>query len=85
MIDDAAFDIVGKVAEDVDNQELNTKNDEICKILKTATAANAQGLDGIKDILNVKIKTAYSPILIVSQSMYNALDKVKDKEGRYML
>lgn len=85
MIDDATFDIVGKVGEDVNDQELNTKNDEICKILKTATAANAQGLDGIKDILNVKIKTAYAPILIVSQSMYNALDKVKDKDGRYML
>ncbi|MBS8020685.1 phage major capsid protein, partial [Streptococcus suis] len=51
----------------------------------TATVVNASGYDGLKDILNVKIKSVYNKVLVVTDSMFNALDKVKDKEGRYML
>lgn len=85
MIDDAAFDIIGKVAEDIKNQELNTKNAAIATVLKTATAKTAQGFDGLKDILNKELNPAYDAVLVVTQSMFAALDKVKDKDGKYML
>lgn len=85
MIDDAAFDIIGKVAEDIKNQELNTKNAAIATVLKTATAKAAQGFDGLKDILNKELNPAYDAVLVVTQSMFAALDKVKDKDGQYML
>lgn len=85
MIDDAAFDIIGKVAEDIKNQELNTKNAAIATVLKTATPKAAQGFDGLKDILNKELKPSYEAVLVVTQSMYAALDKVKDKDGKYML
>lgn len=85
MIDDAAFDIIGKVAEDIKNQELNTKNAAIATVLKTATAKAAQGFDGLKDILNKELKPSYEAVLVVTQSMFAALDKVKDKDGNYML
>lgn len=85
MIDDAAFDIVGKVAEDIKNQELNTKNAAIATVLKTATAKTAQGFDGLKDILNKELNPAYDAVLVVTKSMFAALDKVKDKTGNYML
>lgn len=85
MIDDAAFDIIGKVAEDIKNQELNTKNATIATVLKTATAKAAQGFDGLKDILNKELKPSYEAVFVVTQSMYAALDKVKDKDGKYML
>nr|DAN26252.1 MAG TPA: major capsid protein [Caudoviricetes sp.] len=85
MIDDAAFDIIGKVAEDIKNQELNTKNAAIATVLKTATAKAAQGFDGLKDILNKELKPSYEAVFVVTQSMYAALDKVKDKDGKYML
>lgn len=85
MIDDAAFDIIGKVAEDIKNQELNTKNAQIATVLKAATAKAAQGFDGLKDILNKELKPSYDAVLVVTQSMFAALDKVKDKEGNYML
>lgn len=85
MIDDANYDIMGLVAEDAHNQELATKNFAISEILKTAPAYPAQGLDGLKDVLNTKIKSVYNVQLIVTDSMFNALDKVKDKTGRYML
>lgn len=85
MIDDADFDIIGKVAEDIKNQELNTKNAAIATVLKTATAKAAQGFDGLKDILNKELNPAYDAVLVVTQSMFAALDKVKDKDGKYML
>lgn len=85
MIDDAAFDIIGKVAEDIKNQEFNTKNAAIATVLKTATAKTAQGFDGLKDILNKELKPSYEAVLVVTQSMFAALDKVKDKDGKYML
>lgn len=85
MIEDAEYDIMGLIAEDAHNQELTTKNYAICEVLKTASAQAAQGLDGLKDVLNTKIKSVYNIRLIVTDSMFNALDKVKDKNGRYML
>lgn len=85
MIEDAEYDIMGLIAEDAQNQELTTKNYAICEIFKTASPQAAQGLDGLKDVLNTKIKSVYNVRLIVTDSMFNALDKVKDKDGRYML
>ncbi|MTV64643.1 phage major capsid protein, partial [Streptococcus pneumoniae] len=60
-------------------------NKEIAKVLKTATSKSAAGLDGLKDILNVELKTYYNATIVCTQSMFAALDKIKDKDGRYML
>lgn len=85
MIDDANYNIMALVEEDAVNQEVNTKNFEIATILKSATAVNASGFDGLKDVINKKIPSVYDVILVVTDSMFAALDKVKDKQGRYML
>lgn len=85
MIDDAEYDIMGLIAEDARNQELATKNFAICEVLKTAPAENAIGFNGLKDVLNTKIKSVYNISLIVTDSMFNAMDKVTDKTGRYLL
>ncbi|VNG07815.1 Capsid protein [Streptococcus pneumoniae] len=85
LIDDADYDVMGLVAKQAKNQERITKNKEIAKILKSATAKNAAGLDGLKDILNVELKPYYNATIVCTQSMFAALDKIKDKDGRYML
>ncbi len=84
LIDDADYDIMGLVGEEITDQDMNTKDVEIAKILKTATAKAAQGLDGLKDVIN-SIKSVYDVHLVVTDSLFSALDKVKDKNGRYML
>ncbi|HEM6081665.1 TPA: phage major capsid protein [Streptococcus suis] len=84
-IEDAQYDLIGIMQEDIQDQDEQTKLALVADILKTATVVNASGYDGLKDILNVKIKSVYNKILVVTDSMFNALDKVKDKEGRYML
>lgn len=85
MIDDANYNIMALVEEDAVNQEINTTNFEIATILKSATAVNASGFDGLKDVINKKIPSVYDVSIVATDSMFSALDKVKDKEGRYML
>ena len=85
MIDDADYDIMSIVEDEVFNQGENTELSLIAAVLKTATPANAAGFDGIKDIYNKKLKSIYKASIVVTQSMFAALDKVKDKDGRYML
>ncbi|VTS14889.1 Capsid protein [Streptococcus pseudoporcinus] len=86
LVDDADYDIMSIVADEVHDQERNTKNAAIATVLKTATAKSATGFDGIKDVLNKELSSSYTNIsIIVTDSMYAALDKVKDKNGQYML
>nr|DAE55973.1 MAG TPA: major capsid protein [Caudoviricetes sp.] len=85
MIDDADYDIMSIVEDEVFNQGENTELSLITAVLKTATQADAAGFDGIKDIYNKKLKSIYKASIVVTQSMFAALDKVKDKNGRYML
>lgn len=86
-IDDADFDVTGLIAEEITNQERNTKNAAIATVLKTATAKAVTGLDGIKTVFNKDIKEVYKPNAkaILSSSLYNALDLLKDLDGRYVL
>ena len=85
MIDDADYDIMSIVEEEVFNQGENTELSLIADVLKTATVSDATGFDGIKDIYNKKLKPIYKASIVVTQSMFAALDKVKDKNGNYML
>ena len=85
MIDDADYDIMTIVENEVFNQGENTELSLVTAVLKTATQADASGFDGIKDIYNKKLKSIYKASIVVTKSMFAALDKVKDKDGRYML
>lgn len=85
MIDDADYDIMSIVEDEVVNQGENTELSLVTAVLKTATQADAAGFDGIKDIYNKKLKSIYKASIVVTKSMFAALDKVKDKDGNYML
>lgn len=87
MIDDADYDVVGLIADSIELQELNTKNDQISAALKTLPASAVVGSDGLKKMKNVDMKQVYNKNArwIVSASMFNELDTLKDNEGRYLL
>lgn len=85
IVDDATYDVTGLIADEITDQTLNTTNADIATVLKTATAKAVEGVDGIKDTINVAIKRVYNVKLIVSASLYNELDKLKDNNGRYLL
>jgi HK97 family phage major capsid protein len=85
VIDDADFDVTGLIAEEISDQELNTKNDAIAAVLKTATSKTVTGLDGLKAVFNKDIKKVYNVKAVISASLYNVLDTMKDNNGRYLL
>ncbi|KAB2334263.1 phage major capsid protein [Bacillus mesophilum] len=85
VIDDADYDIVGLIDDEIRDQELNTRNFAIATVLKTASPKTIGTLDEIITLLNTGFKTAYQVRLYVSQSMFNDLDLLKDANGRYLL
>lgn len=84
-IDDADYDITGLIAEDIRDQDLNTKNEQIADIFKSATPKAVTGLDGIVTLLNTGFKQVYTVKFYVSASLFNELDLLKDGNGRYLL
>lgn len=87
VIDDADYDVTGLIADEIKDQELNTKNAAIAAVLKTATAKAVTGFDGLKEVFNVSLKRIYAnnAKAVISASLYNALDTTKDNNGRYLL
>lgn len=84
-IDDADYDITGLITEEIQSQDLNTKNEKIAAIFKSATPKEVVGLDGMITLFNTELKQAYDNKLYVSSSLYNELDLLKDKTGHYLL
>lgn len=84
-IDDADVDLLAIVAEAANQIKINTTNDAIGGVLKTFEAKEAADLDAIKAILNVNLDPAYNVSFVASQSFYQKLDTMKDKNGRYLL
>lgn len=84
-IDDSAVDLTAIVANYAQDQKLNTTNAKIIEVLKTFEEKTISDADGLKDIVNVEIDAAYNKRIVASQSFFNELDKLKDKNGRYLL
>ena len=84
-IDDADYDVTGLIRDEINDQSGNTINTDIATVLKSATSKSVTGLDGLKDLVNKEIKKVYPVKFIISASLYAELDKLKDKNGRYLL
>nr|DAE25673.1 MAG TPA: major capsid protein [Siphoviridae sp. ctC6Q17] len=84
-VDDADVDLISIVAETVSQIKVNTTNAAIADVLKSFTAKTVANVDDIKKILNVDLDPAYDVAFVVSQSFYQILDTLKDKNGRYLL
>lgn len=84
-VDDADVDLISIVAETVGQIKVNTTNAAIADVLKSFTAKTVANVDDIKKIINVDLDPAYDVAFVVSQSFYQILDTLKDKNGRYLL
>lgn len=86
-IDDSAIDLTSLVARNANEQKINTTNYAIATVLKAFTAKTVAGesVDDIKHILNVDLDPAYNKTIVASQSFYQYLDTLKDKNGQYLL
>lgn len=84
-LDDSEADLSGIIARNNARQAVNTTNKMIADVMKTFPAKSISDLDGIKGLINVDIDPAYNLSIVASQSMYQALDTLKDKNGQYLL
>lgn len=86
-IQDSAIDVSGMVLQQTGEARVNTYNQAISSILTAFSKADANNdnlVDAFKYLLNVALDPAYNPSIIASQTMYNALDTLKDKNGQYI-
>ena len=84
-LDDSDDNLGGIIADHIQRQALNTANAKLGALLRTADAVAATSLDDLKTQINTGFDPAYALELLVSQSFYNEVDKMKDGEGRYLL
>ncbi|WEV36220.1 phage major capsid protein [Lactobacillus sp. ESL0677] len=86
-IADSQVDVTAMIGQNIREKQVNTYNRDISTLLKGFTekdTTSATLVDDIKHILNVDLDPAYSPVLVASQSLYNALDTLKDNQGQYI-
>lgn len=86
-IADTQVDLVSMVAKNMSEKSINTTNADISKVFPTFTAVAASDtnlVDTIKGVLNVSLDPAYNPTIVATQSLYNTLDTLKDKNGQYI-
>lgn len=64
-----------------------TRNIKILAVLKSKTAVEIAGADGIKKVLNVDLDPAFrhTSVIVTNQDGYNYLDTLKDDTGNYLL
>lgn len=87
-IADSEVDLTALIGQSIKEKSVNTFNAMIAPVLQSfkAKATTTDTLvDSLKHILNVDLDPAYSRALVVTQSLFNTLDTLKDKNGRYLL
>ncbi|MGI1726549.1 phage major capsid protein [Pediococcus acidilactici] len=87
-IQDTQVPLMPVIQKNASEQRLNTLNKAISAKLVTfnAKASTTDTVaDDLKHVLNVDLDPAYDKTIVVSQSAYQVLDTLKDKEGRYLL
>lgn len=84
-ISDSAANLTAIVSQDINEQKINTLNDEIGKVLRTFTPKTVSDVKGIKEIANVSLDPAYQKQVICTQSFYQQLDTLTDANNRFLL
>lgn len=96
-IEDAAIDVLGELKQWMARTIAATRNKAILDVIHNGgpgedgattkfETVDAAGVDGLKDAINLRLLPNYeNNVAIVSQSAFNALDKLKDSNGNYLL
>lgn len=90
LLQDTAENILGYLNRWIAKKSRATRNAAIIKMLDAITKDKevvVAGIDEIKDVFNVKLdpSIALSSIVLTNQDGFNYLDKLKDKDGNYIL
>lgn len=96
-IEDSAIDVLGELKLWMARTIAATRNAAILNVIKNGgpgedgvttkfSTVDAAGTDGLKDAINLSLLPNYEHnVAIMSQSAFNAIDKIKDGNGNYLL
>ena len=82
---DSAVNLTALVQEDIQEQKINTLNEEIGKVFKSFPAETVTDVQGLKKLTNVQLDPGYQKQVICTQSFYQQLDILTDSNGRFLL
>lgn len=90
LLEDTAENIMAYINKWIAKKTKATRNAMIIKVMDAMTKGKevtVENLDSLKDIFNEELDPAIAEaaIIITNQSGYNYLDKLKDKDGNYIL
>lgn len=90
LLEDTAANIMAYINKWIAKKTKATRNAMILKVLNEMTKGKevtVENLDSLKDIFNEQLDPAIaeSSIVLTNQSGFNYLDKLKDKDGNYIL
>ncbi|GEK06649.1 phage major capsid protein [Schleiferilactobacillus harbinensis] len=77
--------IVSLLTQYVNNIVASTEQHQIGSVLQQASPVAASSIDDLKDSYNVGLSNYSNRMWVLSESMFAALDKAKDGNGRYLL
>lgn len=82
---DDAVEVEKIINEEMAEAIVATKNKAILDALATLEAQEVSDLDSIKSIVNTGVAKRYAKQIVVSTDVYDALDRMKDSTGQYLL
>lgn len=90
LLEDTASNIMAYINKWIAKKTKATRNAMILKVLNEMTKGKevtVENLDSLKDIFNEQLDPAIADnaVVITNQSGFNYLDKLKDKDGNYIL
>lgn len=90
LLKDSAVNILAYLNKWIAKKSRATRNAAILKKLDEITTGKeiaVEGTDDFKDVFNVKLDASIAPssIVLTNQSGFNYLDKLKDKDGNYII
>lgn len=90
LLEDTATNIMAYINKWIAKKTKATRNAMILKVLDTMTKGKEvviENLDSLKDVFNEDLDPAIAEaaVIITNQSGFNYLDKLKDKDGKYIL
>ena len=90
LFEDTASNIMAYINKWIAKKTKATRNAMILKVLNEMTKrkeVTVENLDSLKDIFNEQLDPAIADnaVVITNQSGFNYLDKLKDKDGNYIL
>lgn len=88
LLEDTTFPLINIVGKNFVKKSVNTENEEILKLLKTAkTKVTGKDYKDIQTILNVKLDPAIAntAVIITNQSGFDYLDKLEDTNKHPLL